>query len=110
VPRHVRDALDELLGGSMSNDNEVLERNVSTLIETGGEPPRISDIARARIKAALVDKYGAEAARPRLRSPAIAVAVGLAAAAAAALIITRFVGDHETGVRSNGALADGSTW
>jgi hypothetical protein len=93
----------------MKNDNEVLERNVSTLIETGGEPPRITDVARARIKAALVDKYGVDV-KPRLRSPASAIAVGLAAAAVVALIVTRLVGDDAAPTGNNGTLADGSTW
>ena len=52
VPRHVRDRLGRALGGCMKKD--VLEQNVETLIETGGEPPRIGDAARARIRAELV--------------------------------------------------------
>jgi tetratricopeptide (TPR) repeat protein len=84
----------------MSDD--MLERNVSTLLETGGETPRIADTARARIRAQLIAKHGLEARR---RSPLIAVGVGLAATAVAALILTRFVGGTEPAVTH-----DGSTW
>ena len=41
--------------------NDVLEQNVSTLLETGGEAPKMSDIARARIKNELVAKHGRDA-------------------------------------------------
>lgn len=89
----------------------VLERNVSTLIETGGEPPRISDAARARIRAHLVDKHGA-AEPARTRSPWIAVGLGVAATAVAALIATRIVGTDDAPAprAKDGELADGSTW
>ena len=92
------------------SDKDVLEQNVTTLIETGGEPPRISDIARARIKAQLIDKHGA--AQPaRVRSPLVAVGIGLVATAAAALIVTRFVGGPSSETKqATGTLADGSTW
>ena len=90
--------------------DEVLERNVSTLLGSGGEPPRIADTTRARIKAELVDKFGVTPARSRLRSPLIAIGLGLAATAAAALIVTRFVGAPADAPRDGGELADGSTW
>ncbi len=88
----------------------VLERNVTTLLETGGEPPRIADGARARIRAHLLAKHGAESRR---RSPLIAVGLGLAAAAAAAVIVTRFVGGGGgviVPVAADGKLADGTSW
>jgi hypothetical protein len=66
----------------MTTDNhDVLEHNVSTLLETGGERPQISQAARARIRAELVGRYGAA----RSRSPVVAVGLGLAAMATAAL-------------------------
>jgi Vault protein inter-alpha-trypsin domain/von Willebrand factor type A domain/FecR protein len=94
----------------------VLERNVTTLLETGGEPPRIADTARARSRAHLVEKHGAAARR---RSPLIAVGLGLAATAAAAAIVTRVVGGGDSGgggghgasvVAEGGKLADGTSW
>ncbi|MDX2093983.1 MAG: VIT domain-containing protein [Kofleriaceae bacterium] len=98
----------------MSNESkDVLERNVETLLETGGEPPRISDAARARIRNHLLAR-ASEAPVPR-RSPMFAIGVGLAATAAAALIVTRVVGGDapKIAVTQGGAvqkLADGSTW
>jgi tetratricopeptide (TPR) repeat protein len=98
----------------MSNESkDVLERNVETLLETGGEPPRISDAARTRIRNHLLAR--ASEAPARRRSPMFAIGLGLAATAAAALIITRVVGDDAPTVANTpgGAvqkLADGSTW
>ncbi|MGN6107801.1 MAG: hypothetical protein ACTHU0_22025, partial [Kofleriaceae bacterium] len=88
----------------------VLERNVSSLLESGGEPPRISEAARVRIRGALLARHGAptEAPRARRRSPLYAVGLGLAAAAAAAVIATRVVGGDAPA--APGALADGTTW
>jgi len=85
----------------------VLERNVTTLLETGGEPPRIADGARARIRAQLIEKHGAAARR---RSPLIAVGLGLAATAAAAAIVTRVVGGGGAPAIVDGKLADGTSW
>lgn len=103
----------------MNDDNtkDVLEQNVSTLLESGGEPPRITDIAKARIRAKLVAAHGAESPR-RKRSPLVAVGLGLAATAAAALIVTRVVGGGsgtETGSGTGmgtglASMDDGSTW
>ena len=53
-------------------NKDVLEQNVETLIETGGEPPRISDAARTRIRAELVHKFGVVHAH---RSPVRAIAL-----------------------------------
>jgi tetratricopeptide (TPR) repeat protein len=93
---------------------DVLERNVTTLLETGGEPPRIADGARARIRAELVAKYGAEArGRTRMRTPVLAAAIGIAAVVALALAISRFVGGGGgagTVSSAGGQLADGSTY
>jgi tetratricopeptide (TPR) repeat protein len=87
-----------------TEEQDVLEQNVSSLLESGGEAPRISDIARARIRTQLVDKF---AAKPRAtsRKPAILIALGLAAAAATATVIaTR----HEHAATTK--LSDGSTY
>jgi hypothetical protein len=93
----------------MKNEQDVLEQNVSSLLETGGEPPRISDAARARIRGELVTKFGvAEVPRTRARTPLVAASIGVLAAAAIALIVLRFVGKHE--VKSSDTLADGSTY
>lgn len=86
-----------------TEDQDVLEQNVSSLLETGGEAPRMSDIARARIRARLVEKHAKAA--PKSKKPAIAVAIGLAVAAGAAgVIATRH--DHAATTK----LADGSTY
>ena len=63
---------------------DVLECNVSTLLETGGARPQIAPGARARIRAALVAAHGV--ARVRARWP-LAVGLGAVAAAAAAVVI-----------------------
>jgi ferric-dicitrate binding protein FerR (iron transport regulator) len=88
----------------MSKD--VLEQNVETLIESGGEPPRISDSARTRIRAELVHKFGV--IEPR-RSPLRAVAIGLAATVAFVLLLGRFIGRDPLPPQSQ-TLADGSTF
>ena len=99
-----------------SNDDGVLERNVSTLLETGGEAPKLNDIAKARIRAKLLGSHGIDAPVRKRRSPLVAVGLGLAATAAAALIVTRVVGDHGKDGPAGGItnatneLADGSTW
>ncbi|MBA3392860.1 MAG: FecR domain-containing protein, partial [Deltaproteobacteria bacterium] len=96
---------------SVEGEN-VLERNVTTLLEAGGDAPRLSDIARARIRARLVEQHGVATGAPaRTRSPLIAIGIGLAATAAAALIVTRVVGDDPHVVTPPGTgTRDGSTW
>jgi tetratricopeptide (TPR) repeat protein len=96
----------------MSDHNDVLEQNVSTLIEAGGEPPRLSAAARARIRAELVANHGV-AAPERTRSPLVAVGIGLVAAAAVAMIAGRFVGGGTPashGHESVAQLGDGTTY
>ncbi|MBA3462722.1 MAG: FecR domain-containing protein, partial [Deltaproteobacteria bacterium] len=104
----------------MTTDNttkDVLEQNVETLIESGGEAPKLNDLAKARIRAKLVAAHGADVPA-RKRRPLVAVGVGLAATAAAALIVTRVVGGGPGGstggngevINKSNALADGSTW
>ncbi len=94
--------------------NDVLEQNVSSLLESGGEPPRMEDAARTRIREALLAKHATVATAPttRARTPLIAAGLGLAATAAAALVITRFVDDEPAAVVDTGSskLADGSTY
>ncbi len=98
----------------MSNETkDVLEQNVGTLIESGGEAPKLADAARTRIRAELVAKFGAPlGARTRTRTPLVAVGFGLAATAAAALIATRVVGREPAAVTEGDSttLADGSTF
>ena len=105
----------------MSTDHkDILEQNVSTLLETGGESPKLNDLAKARIRAKLISAHGADvpAKVPGKRSPLVAVGIGLAATAAAALIVTRVVGHGGGGgtgtggalVNTTNELADGSTW
>ncbi len=90
---------------------DVLEQNVSTLLESGGEPPAISDGARARIREQLITKHGADAVvKRRLRVPVLAIGLGLAATAATALVVTHFVGGETAERRDENTLADGSTF
>jgi hypothetical protein len=94
--------------------NDVLEQNVSSLLEAGGEPPRMADAARTRIREALLDKHAAASTAPRAhaRMPLIAAGLGLAATAATALVVMRFVGDEPAHVADAGSskLADGTTY
>ncbi len=94
---------------SKKNDDGMLERNVSTLLEAGGETPRMADEARARIRAALVAKHGTLPARTALRSPVFAIGLGLAATAAGALIVTRVTGEDAPAVREPDGT-EGATW
>jgi len=96
-----------------TKDDGVLERNVETLLETGGEAPKITDEARSRIRANLLARHGKDAPARSLRVPLFAIGFGLAATAAAALIITRVAGDDAKSVIADGAVhkaPDGSTW
>jgi len=85
----------------------VLERNVSTLLEAGGEAPRLPDTARARMRAQLVEQHG-KAGTERKRSPLIAIGLGLAATAAGAVIVTR--GGAGPEITAPDGLEDGTTW
>ena len=96
-----------------TKDDGVLERNVETLLETGGEAPKITDAGRSRIRAHLIARHGKDAPARSLRVPLFAIGLGLAATAAAALIITRIAGDDSNVVVADGDVhkaADGSTW
>ncbi|MBV8762227.1 MAG: FecR domain-containing protein [Deltaproteobacteria bacterium] len=88
----------------MSKD--VLEKNVETLIESGGEPPRMDQATRAKMRAELVHRFGeAPVPRPRVR----AVVLGLTATALA--IFALVIGlRHRSPVVQGEALADGSTY
>lgn len=88
----------------MSKD--VLQKNVETLIESGGEPPRIDDGARTRIRAQLVHRFG-EVPAPRSHVRAIVLGLTATALAIFALVI---VLRHRSPVVHGDALADGSTY
>ncbi|MBA2544868.1 MAG: FecR domain-containing protein, partial [Deltaproteobacteria bacterium] len=92
-----------------TDDPNVLERNVSTLLEAGGEAPRIADGARSRIRAQLMLKHGKDGVRKG--SPLIAIGLGLAATAAGAFVVTRIAGSpaSETPTTPDGST-DGATW
>ncbi|MEJ7601232.1 MAG: VIT domain-containing protein [Kofleriaceae bacterium] len=92
------------------SDDGVLERNVTTLLESGGETPQLADAARARIRARLVEQHGTVPGRARLRSPLIAVGFGLAATAAGALVITQLAKDEPGSTVAADRMADGTTW
>ena len=88
----------------MSKD--VLEKNVETLIESGGEPPRMDQVTRVKMRAELVHRFGAV---PAPRSYVRAIVLGLTATALAifALVV---VLRHKSPVVHGDALADGSTY
>jgi len=94
--------------------NDVLEQNVSHLIESGGEAPRLDDAARLRIRDGLVAKFAvAPAPRAKTRVPLFAVGLGLAATAAIAVVATHFI--HAPGApaaigQGEQKLADGTTY
>jgi tetratricopeptide (TPR) repeat protein len=100
----------------MSNQNkdDVLEQNVSTLLESGGEAPKLTDVARARMRSQLIAKHGVEGAATKSPMRGLrAAGIGLVAAAAAALIVTRFVGDDDNNAKTTGEITkldDGSSW
>jgi tetratricopeptide (TPR) repeat protein len=92
---------------------DVLEQNVTTLLESGGEAPAITDIARARIRTELIAKHGAAdvVKKTRVRVPVLAVGIGLAATAATALVVGQFVGrESAPAVGESHTLADGTTY
>ncbi|HEY4243898.1 MAG TPA: VIT domain-containing protein [Kofleriaceae bacterium] len=99
--------------GPDDSDDEILERNVSSLLENGGERPRISAAARTRIREALVAEHAKPAAdiapsraqpraRSRFRSPLVAAGGGFAALAATAVLAVHFVGGGPAGVVATG--------
>jgi tetratricopeptide (TPR) repeat protein len=97
----------------MTKDDGVLERNVETLLETGGEAPVLPDAARSRIRAHLIARHGNDAPARSMRTPMFAIGLGLAATVAAALIITRVAGHGgkaEVPAGDVHQLADGSSW
>ena len=93
---------------SKSGDSEMLERNVSTLLEAGGETPRLAEGARARIRLALLEKHGSDV-KSKSRSPVFAIGLGLAAVAAGAVVVTRIAGSSDPIVAPDGAT-EGATW
>ncbi len=104
------------MSNQSTKSDDVLEQNVSTLLESGGEAPKLTDIARARMRSALIAKHGVEVASKATPMRGLrAVGLGLAAAAAAAFIVTRFVGDDGSGTGAKTTagvtkLDDGSSW
>ncbi|MBP9087762.1 MAG: FecR domain-containing protein, partial [Kofleriaceae bacterium] len=74
VPTDVEDQADD-----------VLEKNVTSLLSGASTPPQISELGRARIRAALIAKHG------RTRRPRNGLIVGGVAAAAAAAIAVWYV-------------------
>ncbi|MGE5183036.1 MAG: VIT domain-containing protein, partial [Acidobacteriota bacterium] len=90
-------------------NKDVLEHNVSSLLETGGEPPRIADGARARIRTSLVAQFGVDHAPRSFRKPIVAAFIGVLAAAALALFVWHGRG-RQAARPADGTLADGSTF
>ena len=93
-----------------SDDNKMLERNVSTLLEAGGEAPRITDGARSRIRGHLMEKHAVEPTKSRTRSPIFAIGLGLAATAAGALVVTKLAGKTADPTIETDGSTDGATW
>lgn len=95
--------------GEPSTTDEMLERNVGTLLANAGEPPRLSNTARARIRAHLLAAAGAEAPRRRSRVLAWTGAAALATAGVASLVIaTRPTSAPQSLAAGSHRLADGS--
>ncbi|MEO8840512.1 MAG: VIT domain-containing protein [Kofleriaceae bacterium] len=100
----------------MTNSNkDVLEQNVSELIEKGGEAPKLDAAARTRIRDGLVAKYAVAAGEPapvKSRRPLFAIGLGFVATAAIAVVATHFVHPTETATRTATVqkLADGTTY
>ncbi len=104
----------------MKPETDVLEHNVSSLLEGGGAPPRMSDAARVRIREALLANHAVgptmPAVRAKLRTPLLAIGLGLAAAAVIALVALHFVAQPGTIVSASepqagtGTLVDGTTY
>ncbi len=93
------------------NQDDVLEQNVSTLLESGGEAPKLTDSARARMRSQLVAKHGVEAVAKTPMRGLRAAGLGLVAAAAAVLLVTRLVDrDDVTTGGTITKLEDGSSW
>lgn len=97
--------------GSSRERDEVLEKNVESLLGSSYDPPRIARDARVRIREQLI--AGASAARPaaarRRRSPRSALmlaGVGLVAASAAAAVVAQLV-DREHPAAGQIAARDG---
>ncbi|HEY1812379.1 MAG TPA: VIT domain-containing protein [Kofleriaceae bacterium] len=90
----------------------ILEHNVSTLIENGGEPPQLSADARARIKSNLVERFASQPTSRSVARPLIAVGLGAFALAIAALLVVRGSSPaHDTTpVLATTKLADGTTY
>ena len=90
---------------------DVLEQNVSTLLESGGEAPKLTAEARTRMRAHLIARHGAEAPATSRRGLWFA-GIGLAVAAATALIVLRVSGGGDAPVTTEQTttLADGSSW
>ncbi len=96
-------------GGESSASDEVLERNVGTLLANAGEPPRLSSAARARIRAHLLATAGAEAPRRSSRVLAWAGAAALATAGVTALVVAgRSPSASPSYAAGSHRLADGS--
>ncbi|MFT3692251.1 MAG: VIT domain-containing protein [Kofleriaceae bacterium] len=101
----------------MTEDKDkILESNVSTLLEAGGEPPKLNDVARARIRAKLIADFGTQdavIAPPKSRKKLyVGFGVALAAAAAIAIVVKRpaHVGGDVTAPLVEQKLADGTTY
>jgi tetratricopeptide (TPR) repeat protein len=94
--------------------DDVLEKNVETLLGGSYDPPRLGDGARARIREALVARAADRqpAPRPRRRLVYGAALAGAIAAAAGATLVVRAVGGGGASAERDGqevTLADGST-
>ena len=74
---------------SRPDDNEILDRNLTTLLGQGGDPPTPDADARARMRARLLARHGRDLPR---RSPVAIAGWGLIATAAGALVIANVTG------------------
>ncbi|HEY0253246.1 MAG TPA: VIT domain-containing protein, partial [Kofleriaceae bacterium] len=98
-----------------NDDKDILERNVSTLLESGGDAPKLNDLSRARMREALVAKFGVDRPAPvpvtSHKRLVLGLGLGLAAAAAIAFVATRPRHETvETTAMVEQKLADGTTY
>jgi tetratricopeptide (TPR) repeat protein len=89
--------------------DDILERNVESLLSRAHEPPRLDEAARQRIRGALLAQLPADdlnAARARKRARTFAVAGGVGAAVAAAAAVAMIVRQPSSGA---GQPSDGTS-
>ena len=86
----------------MSKPDDILEKNVETLIHAAYDPPAIDGDARARIRARLLERAAPQPVTPPRRWSAFTVAGGALAAAAAIALVAGNLGTSAPRVTTDG--------